>query len=258
MLNAEFQMPSLSRRRFGAVVGGAVVSMAFGAGCVGRAAQRGNGRLTARVRARTPASVRGTQPLGLPGGRDALLHVPPSAADAALPLLVLLHGAGGRGAGILRRLQPFVNDAGVAVLAPDSRAQTWDVIQGGFGDDVTFINAALERVFDTIAVDPARVSVGGFSDGASYALSLGLVNGDLFGRIVAFSPGFYVGGEVHGRPRVFVSHGRTDEILPIDRCSRVIVPRLRRQGYDVTFRQFDGGHDVPPPIAREGMKLAAG
>ena len=30
----------------------------------------------------------------------------------------------------------------------------------------------------------------GFSDGASYALSLGAANGDLFTHIAAFSPGF--------------------------------------------------------------------
>ena len=108
-------------------------------------------------------------------------------------------------------------------------------------------------MFDTVAVDPARVTVGGFSDGATYALSLGLVNGDLFRRIVAFSPGFVVDGAPHGKPRVFVSHGTSDPILPIDQCSRLIVPALKRQGYDVTFREFTGGHEVPAAIAAEAM-----
>ena len=123
---------------------------------------------------------------------------------------------------------------------------------------MTFLNRALERVFETVAVDPARIAVGGFSDGASYAISLGLQNGDLFRRVLAYSPGFFVGGQAQGRPRVFISHGTADQILPIDRCSRVIVPRLKKQGYDVTFRQFDGGHEVPPDIARAGMRWAAG
>jgi poly(3-hydroxybutyrate) depolymerase len=39
-------------------------------------------------------------------------------------------------------------------------------------------------------VDPQRICVSGFSDGASYALSLGLANGDLFTHVAAFSPGF--------------------------------------------------------------------
>jgi phospholipase/carboxylesterase len=112
-------------------------------------------------------------------------------------------------------------------------------------------------VFETVSVDPARIAVGGFSDGATYALSLGLVNGDLFRRVVAFSPGFIVGATPQGKPQFFISHGTADQILPIDRCSRVIAPQLQRRGYDVTFKEFDGGHQVPPDIAAEAMRWVA-
>ena len=110
----------------------------------------------------------------------------------------------------------------------------------------------------SVAVDPQRIIVGGFSDGATYAISLGLQNGDLFRRVLAFSPGFYVGDAPQGKPRVFVSHGTRDEVLPIDRCSRIIVPRLQKGGYDVTFREFEGGHEIPPDIARAGMRWSIG
>jgi predicted esterase len=144
------------------------------------------------------------------------------------------------------------------VLAPDSRRGTWDAIRGDFGEDVDFVDRALERVFGTIGVDPERVAVGGFSDGATYALSLALINGDLFRRVLAFSPGFVVGGTPHGKPRCFISHGTADPILPIDRCSRVIVAALRKRDYDITYREFEGGHEVPASIAREGMAWTAG
>src|SRR5436190_993778 len=81
----------------------------------------------------------------------------------------------------------------------------------GFGEDVAFLNRALESVFARLAVDPARVAIGGFSDGATYALSLGLANGDLFPRVVAFSPGFIISAPPHGRPRFFLSHGISDQ-----------------------------------------------
>jgi predicted esterase len=155
---------------------------------------------------------------------------------------------------MLRRLGAAADEAGIAVLAPDSRGSTWDAIRDGFGRDVAFVDRALEKVFASVAVDPARVAAGGFSDGATYALSLGLINGDLFPRIAAFSPGFVIGGMAHGRPRIFISHGTADPILPIDHCSRVIVPRLRQGGYEVTFREFDGQHTVPPAVAKEGME----
>jgi predicted esterase len=54
-----------------------------------------------------------------------------------------------------------------------------------------------------------------------------------------------------GSPRIFVSHGTQDGWLPIDSCSRRIVPQLERAGYEVRYREFEGGHVVPPGIARE-------
>ena len=168
-------------------------------------------------------------------------------------MLLLLHGAGGTGGGVLRRIRDAAEEAGVAVLAPDSRSSTWDAVRVGFGPDVAFIDRALARAFETLAVDPERVAIGGFSDGATYALSLGLVNGDLFRRIVAFSPGFLVSGLRVGKPGVFISHGTSDQILPIDRTSLMIVPGLRQRGYEVSFHEFDGGHEVPPAIAKEGV-----
>jgi predicted esterase len=250
----------ISRRRFGAIAGGALASIALGGACDGSVTQEAaSGRITARPRgvATVPAgSAAGTgaRTLGLGGSRDAVLQLPSKASSAPVPMVVLLHGAGGSGQGVLRRLGSAADEAGVAVLAPDSRGSSWDAIGSGFGPDVSFMTRALERVFETVAVDPERIAAGGFSDGATYAISLGLINGDLFRRVVAFSPGFLVEGPPHGKPRFFISHGTADTILPIDHCSRLIVPALRKRGYDVTFREFDGGHEVPAVIAGEGMR----
>jgi predicted esterase len=121
------------------------------------------------------------------------------------------------------------------------------------------LNRTLERVFETASIDPACIAIGGFSDGATYGLSLGLINGDLFSNVVAFSPGFIIGGaQTPRKPRVFVSHGTRDHILPIERCGRRVVAGLRARGYDVTFREFDGDHEIPPAIAREGLQWLAG
>src|SRR5262249_47420751 len=184
------------------------------------------------------------------GERDGVIQMPSSMPDGPVPLLLFLHGATQSGAGMLRRIGAAADQAGIAVLAPDSRAPTWDAIPDRLGYDVVLLNRALQHVFARVPVDPARLAIGGFSDGASYALSLGLANGDLFPRIVACSPGFVLSTATHGRPRVFVSHGTADQILPIDQCSRIIVPRLRGMGYEVTFREFEGRHEMPPEVVR--------
>jgi predicted esterase len=112
-------------------------------------------------------------------------------------------------------------------------------------------------VFQKLLVDPAKLALGGFSDGATYALSLGLINGDLFKRIVAFSPGFVVEGPANGKPDLFISHGTHDHILPIDRCGRQIAGSLKSKGYNVVLREFDGDHEVPDEVAREGLSWVA-
>ena len=53
---------------------------------------------------------------------------------------------------------------------------------------------------------------------------------------------------------MFVSHGRSDEVLPIDACSRRLVPALRRSGQPVDYLEFDGGHEVPPDIAGAALR----
>ena len=118
---------------------------------------------------------------------------------------------------------------------------------------VAFVDGMLEHLFSIVRVDASRLAVEGFSDGASYALSLGLTNADLFTHCVAFSPGFQAAASRRGRLPVFVSHGVHDNVLPIDRCSRRIVPALRRERYEVEYREFDGGHAVPAEQARAAV-----
>jgi phospholipase/carboxylesterase len=249
----------ITRRRFAVTTGCALASVAFSDACVVATigSAFANGRLTARPMGGVATSLQ-SGALGLgDGDRDGVIQMPSTPVAGQLPLLVFLHGATQNGAGMLRRIGPAADRAGVAVLAPDSRGTTWDAIREGFGDDVAFLNRALDHVFRKVDVDPARVAIGGFSDGASYAISLGLANGDLFPRIAAFSPGFVISAERHGRPRFFVSHGTSDQILPIDRCSRVIVPQLRAMGLDVTFREFEGRHEMPADVAAEGLRWIA-
>jgi phospholipase/carboxylesterase len=218
----------------------------------------------ARLRARPdaqagPLPTPGRTALGLGGNRDGLVHLPPAAAAGEpLPLMVVLHGAGSSAARAIDLMAALADEVGIVLVAPDSRAATWDVIRGGFGPDVAFLDRALERVFAACPVDPARVVLGGFSDGASYALSLGIGNGDLFTHLVAFSPGFAAPALQVGRPRVFVTHGVHDAVLPIDRCSRRLVPALRGADYDVTYEEFDGGHVVPPELARQAAVWVGG
>ena len=205
-----------------------------------------DGRLGSRPRAHLDAAALppGLHPLsdvGLPGH---LLLVPDGPSTGRL--VVWFHGAGGDA----RTSAPVLQDVATAhralVLLPSSSASTWDLLTGRVGEDVAALDLALEHVLSLTAVSSCALA--GFSDGGSYALSLGLANGDLAEAVLAFSPGFLAPPAVVGRPRCFVAHGTSDAVLPVDRCGRRVVQLLQQHDYPVVYEEFDGGHVVRPDL----------
>jgi phospholipase/carboxylesterase len=248
----------INRREFCAIAGGVVSALTFSSACrQSRAQLPTDGRLIARPHEPlTSGNLSLGEPtkLGLDRDRDALLYLPKSAGKSPLPLLLFLHGATQSADDMFWYFDSAPDETGVIILAPNARETTWDAIGDSFGPDVEFLNRALERVFETVPVDPARLAVGGFSDGATYAIALGLNNGDLFKLVAAFSPGFVIDGAPQGMPRFFISHGTRDRILPIDRCGRRVAAELKTRGYQVTLREFNGGHEIPGDVMREGLR----
>lgn len=211
-------------------------------------------RLTARPGTPAQSPTLGLSELGLGTSRDGLMYVPLDYSDDdSYPLFIGLHGAGGDADDWNGSYPGRAEDRGMIFLAPDSRESSWDLMTypgRTFGPDVQFIDEMLHFVFERCRIDSGRIALGGFSDGASYALSLGLGNGDLFSHLVAYSPGFYVIPDpVVGKPSIFVSHGPHDTVLPFYTTANTIVPALENADYDVTFHEFDGGHEVPPEVS---------
>ncbi len=210
---------------------------------------------------RLPARPGNPTFLGTPGIQyfsnedvDAMYYVP-STVDRTkpVPMVVFLHGA-------LRTVEFFINafapgaeEAGVIVLAPFSNNGTWDAIRHNFGPDPFRINAAMQWIFDRWSIDPRRIVMSGFSDGATYSLAIGRANGDFFSRVVAYSPGFIIEVSEFGDPPILITHGRGDQVLTFEVTSELIVPDLIQRGYQVDFRPFDGPHAVLLSAANEVM-----
>ncbi len=215
------------------------------------------GRLTARPQttghADTPAA--GVHPLKLDGKRDGFFYVPSCYTNQKpAALAVMLHGAGGHADHGLSILRNFADNHNIILLAPASRGGTWDIIEdNSFGNDVFFIDQALAFVFSQFNINPHKLAVGGFSDGASYAGCIGLINGDLFTHVLAFSPGFFYTEHKQGKPSVFISHGLHDHILPIDPCSRRIVRQLEKDRLSIKYLEFDGEHIIPQHISQAAV-----
>lgn len=211
-------------------------------------------RLSARPGTPTEAPTTGLSLLGFTDGRDGVLYVPTGyTPDAPVPLFVGLHGAGGEGSN-WESYYARAEDRGMVFLAPDSRDFTWDLIASArYGPDVEFLDQALRYTFQQCNIDPTKIALAGFSDGATYALSLGSSNGDLFSHLIGYSPGYWGTTERVGMPPVYISHGTEDDVLPVTLSRNSIVPSMRGAGYDVTYEEFEGGHLVPAAISESAL-----
>jgi phospholipase/carboxylesterase len=243
----------LLRLRFGAMFICLSVATSFGATAE-------PGRIVIPAKSATQTASAGLQKLS---GRNGLLYIPTAHAEP-LPLLILLHKAGGSpsewfsGEGSYAH---YADKGGFIILAPESPGVSWGTGPKNWGYDYVAINRALEEAFARCAIDRNRLAIGGFSDGASYALSLGLANGDVFRYIIAFSPGYIVRSGARGRsgpkgveiPLVYIAHGTGDNVLPIGSTSRIFVNSLRKNGYNVEFNEFSGAHHVSRQVADQAM-----
>ncbi len=198
------------------------------------------------------------------GRANATLFVPASyAPETPAPFALVLHGAGGAGDRLLRRFTDLAERAGVILLALDSAGRTWDVVDAfsrrgvaepGFKSDPPRIDDALEKAFAQFAIDPARVAVCGFSDGASYALSLAVYNPELFGAALAFSPGGITEPPAGPRSRIFIAHGDRDRIIPVETTTQNLAPGLRQLGFKVDVEVFEGDHELKPALIADGFQ----
>ena len=208
-------------------------------------------RINARPGTPSATASPGLQTLDV-APREALLYVPASYNPGTpAPIVLMLHGAGGTAQGPIDLFKSFSDSTGLLLVSAKSLEPTWDALRGHYDNDIPLLNRALEVAFSMCNVDPARIGIEGFSDGASYALQIGRANGDLFKRVVSFSAGLLLFTTGIQRPRFFVAHGAQDEIINV-LTGRAIASQLA-QAYEVSYHEFTGGHTVPASIAADAV-----
>ncbi|TCG05566.1 esterase [Paraburkholderia steynii] len=198
----------------------------------------------------------GRNRLGIADDRDAILYVP-SDLDTRepAPLFVMFHGAGGFPEKVLPFIEEHAERDKFLVLAPHSTYATWDIVIGGSGPDLERLDRALVEVTSRYRIDHNRLAFAGFSDGASYALSIGITNGDIASHVIAFSGGFMSVFTQEGAPKVFIAHGLADEQLPIETSGRANATKLKAAGYDVQYIEFNGLHAIQPAITSMAIEF---
>jgi len=196
----------------------------------------------------------GKSRLGIADGeRDGTVYVPQSYKKGVpTPIVVMLHGFRST-AEAVRFTFPLAEEFGVIVLAPESRDMTWGQEIPGFDTDARFIGMAFRWVSEVLTIDPARVAMAGVSDGANYALNMGLAYGNTFNHLMIYSAGMLAPFRKEGKTKIFLAHGTKDKQMPIDRTGRKFAADLKQDGYDITYREYEGGHGAPPEVVRESF-----
>ena len=138
--------------------------------------------------------------------RPYLLHVPKQ-NNENLPLVMMLHGAGGTASGAAEHYgwREQADAGGFIVVFPQGlpfdlsrpanfreNPNVWDDFSGRMDkvkrpDDVTYLLAVLDDVASRCAVDRNRIYLTGFSNGASMTFRMGIERADTFAAIAPVS-----------------------------------------------------------------------
>lgn len=166
--------------------------------------------------------------------REYLLHVPADDPRAPRPAVLLLHGTGGsaKWAEEEAGFAAFADRAGfVAVipqgLPPDpdlppkfiANPPAWNaggtLFPGHEPDDLAYFRLLLDDLPARAAIDPARIYVTGFSNGAAMAFELAAAIGDRIAAIAPVAGYCRVNHSVRAVPTLFMI-GADDPIVPPD------------------------------------------
>jgi polyhydroxybutyrate depolymerase len=168
--------------------------------------------------------------------RTYTLYMPPSAqADAAVPLVIALHGGGGSGEGFMAYtdFNTHAEMAGFAVVYPDAVGERWHdgrEIDNLGVDDVGLIAALIDTLAADYPVDKERVFVTGMSNGGFMTATLACVRPELFAGIAIITASI-------------------PELL-IDNCAAAPMPALILNGTADPLVPYDGGEVNAGGVAR--------
>ena len=215
------------------------------------------GRLSfAHLTPSKPPLPPGRNLLGIAAERDSVLYVPNGLEPGtAVPLLVMFHGAGGSAEKVLPFLEEHAEKNRFLLLVPQSMYATWDLTIGGNGPDIERLGVALSEVASRFLIERERFGFAGFSDGASYSLSIGLTNGDLVSHVISFSGGYMNVYTPSGNPLVFIAHSQEDEQLAYHKSGPLHAEKLKEGGYQVEFVEFHGKHVIHPPVVEQAVEF---
>ncbi len=184
-------------------------------------------------------------------GQRAILLTPDEIdPERRYPLITVLHGAGRQDEMLAKTYRDEPERRQALFLIPRSYQPTWDLIAGGGRRDVDFLEYAYDLIYRRYPVDMKRQAMLGYSDGASYGLSIALSNPRLFRAVMAWAAGFVAFDfsavdNDDERPELLLEYGTHDQVFPFEQIALPMRQHLEAAGYSVEFRIDQGGRHWP-------------
>jgi polyhydroxybutyrate depolymerase len=201
--------------------------------------------------------------------RRTIVHLPRAAGP--LPVILLLHGAGGTPEWMLHetRMHDLADAEGILLAAPEAtrpdphlparfytNPPVWNdgsdrppVDRVRAVDDVAFIRALLDELPRHYPIDPKRVFATGFSNGAGMTFRLGLELADRLAAIAPVAGHLSVSSPPTPRPMpTFYLIGRADPLVP-EFGGQVKTPwakSQRKPPVRYTLARWAALHGLPP------------
>lgn len=190
--------------------------------------------------------------------RNYSLFAPPTAAASGAPLLVLLHGSFGNGAGIVSSWIPVAEQEGIVLAGPDARErEAWQLR----ADGPEFIRALIDNVATKHSIDRSRIYLFGVSGGAVYSLTLSMLESQLFAATAVHAGAWRAPNEFRAVPyarrkipiAIFV--GDRDEYFPVF-AVRKTQKVLEKAGHTVSVTVIPGHRHAYGEVAAEVNRSA--
>ncbi|MBN2077840.1 MAG: hypothetical protein JW838_02670 [Spirochaetes bacterium] len=179
------------------------------------------------------------------GGRErgALLYVPARPLAGNVPLLLVLHGGGGKGRGMISltrgRFNELAERDGFLVAYPDGIGRHWndfrddpiDYAHRNNIDDVGFIRALIDAIAARHPVDGKRVFATGISNGGFMCYRLACELGDRIRGVAVVTANHPEGAKERCRPArpvsVMILNGTEDPLVPYHGGHVTVLKRKR-------------------------------
>jgi predicted esterase len=202
-----------------------------------------------------------------------LTHLPDSFdSSKSYTLLVGLHGYGASPQSFVRLWEDFGNHDFfyVSPQAPypfsvgKETGYSWGLRIPDDEENSKLANEMSEKfVINIVRYFKMKYNIGdvyllGFSQGASFAFSIGIKNHDVFKGIIPFGGWFdeeWIGEDAikAGKDlKVFIGHGKDDKSVKYESGTKAR-DILKENGYDVTFVDFEGGHTVDRDVLKQAI-----